>query len=419
MSKTMTKRPDRTTMEGMIWNANHTLDMVLDPKTPGVPRGLFRDCKGLVLLSVVEAGFIFSGSVGTGVILTQNDEGKWSAPSALGLTGVGFGVLVGAEIKDILIILVDDNAVNALAGEHQIKFGSQLGIAAGPIGREMGGDLNFSYNRGDIALSYSFSKGLFLGINLEGAVVGARPKVNKKFYGKDVKPSEILFDGIVDMPENSGIDELHKKLDLLKKGKTSELTEEEVEKKEKLRSIADDAGKSAKDEHGDEIVYVDIKEEAAKEDSSKIEEGIKSEPKEGDLSATDEVKDDVDKVEDAQKAASLIAPPVPEDFYESLKVKKEEIKSEPEEEAPSMTVQAEDDSNKVEETPKFVSLIAPPAPEDELEVKEDKANAPEDELEVKEDKDDAPEDELEVKEDKVDTEVQKVEKNIESLKVDD
>ena len=113
----MTKRPDRTTMEGMIWNANHLLDLVLDPKTPGVPRVLFRDCKGLVLLSVIEAGFIFSGSVGTGVILTQNDMGEWSAPSALGLTGVGFGVLAGAEVKDILILLVDDHAVNALAGK--------------------------------------------------------------------------------------------------------------------------------------------------------------------------------------------------------------------------------------------------------------------------------------------------------------
>ena len=66
-----------------------------------------------------------------------------------------------------------------------------------------------------------------MGINLEGAVVGARSKVNKKFYGKDVKPSEILYDRAVELPENCGVPELHRKLDLLKQGLTSELTEED------------------------------------------------------------------------------------------------------------------------------------------------------------------------------------------------
>ena len=165
-------------MEGMIWNANHMLDMMLDSKTPGVSRALFHNCKGLVLLSVVEAGLIFSGSLGTGVMLTQNNKGEWSAPSALALTGLGFGVLVGAETKDILILLLDDDAVNALAGEHQIVIGGQLCIATGPIGREIGGFKNVSYDDGKNALSYSFSKGLFVGIDLKGAVVGAKSKVN-------------------------------------------------------------------------------------------------------------------------------------------------------------------------------------------------------------------------------------------------
>merc|ERR1712151_426209 len=337
--------------------------MVLDPKTPGVPRVLFRDCKGLVLLSVVEAGFIFSGSVGTGVILTQNDEGEWSAPSALGLTGVGFGVLAGAEVKDILILLVDDHAVNAMAGEHQIKFGSQLGITAGPIGREIGGDLNFSYDRGDLALSYSFSKGLFMGINLEGAVVGARPKVNKKFYGKEVKPSEILHDRVVDIPENSGIPQLHKKLDLLKQGKTSELTVEEIEHKEKSRSVAEEAAKNAREEHGDEIVYVDIKEEAEKE-----KEVTKSEPKEVSTTTT-ELKDKSVNVEETPKVDAEVQKV--EKDVESLEHGGEiahiDIKEEAKkEEATKSEVKRE--SDKVEETPKAdeETQKVPPKPDESL-----------------------------------------------------
>jgi len=256
-------------MEGMIWNANHVLDTALDPKTPGVPRQILAHCKGIVLISVVEVGFIFSGSVGTGVILAQNDDGVWSPPSAVGLTGVGFGLLVGADVKDILILLVDDRAIEALSGEHQIKFGSQLGIAAGPIGREIGGDLHFSLERSDIALSYSFSKGLFVGINLEGAVLGARDKVNKKFYGKECKPKDILFERNVTIPEDdAGIAELHKKLDLLKEGKTSELTDEELVKKEDLRKSAQEKAEVAKKEQPEEIVHVDAAEEAKKEQAA-------------------------------------------------------------------------------------------------------------------------------------------------------
>ena len=79
----------KSLQEGMVWNANHVLDRALDPKTNGVPRKLFENCVGLILISIVEAGFIFSGNVGTGLLLAKQADGKWSAPSSIGLTGVG------------------------------------------------------------------------------------------------------------------------------------------------------------------------------------------------------------------------------------------------------------------------------------------------------------------------------------------
>ena len=98
-------------MEGMIWNANHVLDSAIDPKTNGIPRDLFKQCKGVVLLSVIEAGFCFSGNVGTGVVMARADDGSWSPPSAVGLAGVGFGFMFGAETKDILILIMDSNTL--------------------------------------------------------------------------------------------------------------------------------------------------------------------------------------------------------------------------------------------------------------------------------------------------------------------
>ena len=60
---------------------------------------MIKNCKGIILLSVVEAGFIFSGNVGTGVIIANKYDGTWSPPSALGLGGIGWGFMVGAEVK--------------------------------------------------------------------------------------------------------------------------------------------------------------------------------------------------------------------------------------------------------------------------------------------------------------------------------
>ena len=83
----MTRPNNPITMEGMIWNANHVLATALDPKTPGVPRSLFeQELKGIVLISTVEAGFIFSGNVGTGILLARRN-GEWSPPCAVGLGG--------------------------------------------------------------------------------------------------------------------------------------------------------------------------------------------------------------------------------------------------------------------------------------------------------------------------------------------
>ncbi len=92
----------------------------------GIPRGIIKGCKGIILLSVVEAGFIFSGNVGTGVVIAHKDDGTWSPPSALGLGGIGWGFMVGAEVKDLVICVMDDETLQALTGQHQLKVGGQV-----------------------------------------------------------------------------------------------------------------------------------------------------------------------------------------------------------------------------------------------------------------------------------------------------
>ena len=77
------------------------LDQALDPNTPKIPRGMIKNCKGVILLSMAEAGFMFSGSVGSGVIIGHNPEDdSWTPPSAVSVGGIGFGLVAGSEVKE-------------------------------------------------------------------------------------------------------------------------------------------------------------------------------------------------------------------------------------------------------------------------------------------------------------------------------
>eukprot|EP00545_Synedropsis_sp_CCMP1620_P005565 CAMPEP_0119003008 /NCGR_PEP_ID=MMETSP1176-20130426/289_1 /TAXON_ID=265551 /ORGANISM="Synedropsis recta cf, Strain CCMP1620" /LENGTH=253 /DNA_ID=CAMNT_0006954561 /DNA_START=159 /DNA_END=920 /DNA_ORIENTATION=+ len=250
-------------MAGMIWNANHVLSSALDPKTNGVPHKLFeQDLKGIVLLSTIEAGFIFSGNVGTGLLMARS-EGKWSPPCAVGLTGVGWGFIAGASLKDVMVFLFDDATVASIAGDAGIKFGAQGELTLGPAGRNADLSLNLSNKGVGSSVAISFSKGLFGGISIEGAVVGARSAVNETFYGKAVTPLQILYDDTVTIPEKSLMPEIYAKLNKLMEGDTHEPSTEEKEKTEELRVEAVKAGEEAS--KADDVIEIDAKSEAAKE----------------------------------------------------------------------------------------------------------------------------------------------------------
>eukprot|EP00581_Thalassiosira_minuscula_P008303 CAMPEP_0183702776 /NCGR_PEP_ID=MMETSP0737-20130205/773_1 /TAXON_ID=385413 /ORGANISM="Thalassiosira miniscula, Strain CCMP1093" /LENGTH=436 /DNA_ID=CAMNT_0025929451 /DNA_START=90 /DNA_END=1400 /DNA_ORIENTATION=+ len=258
------KRPDRTTMEGMIWNANHVLDQALGPETEGIPRGMVQNCQGIILLSVVEAGFIFSGHVGTGIIVANNDDGSWSPPSAIALGGIGCGLVIGAEVKDIVMCITrwEESTLEALAGDHQFKFGGQVSATIGPIGREAEVSFHLSEKGYGQTFTYTFTRGVFAGLSLESAILSVRSKENKRFYGKAANSKEILLENAVECPKGKGIEELHRKLDLLRKGKVSIPTPSELEKKDSMRIEAEAAGVAAKPDQSD-VVQVEANAESS------------------------------------------------------------------------------------------------------------------------------------------------------------
>jgi lipid-binding SYLF domain-containing protein len=285
-------RPNRISMEGMIWNANHVLEAALDPDNHGVPAELFRNCEGVVLLSVVQAGLIFTGHYGTGVMMAKqaSDDGtscEWSAPVAVGAGGYGGGAFLGAEVDDILIFILDKEELGDFATRPQTRINMTGEVSPGSIcdcspflcivekfqlltiifflrtithtnqltigkhGREANLGLEAPHHK---TVTVVFSKGLFGGIGIEMGTLQILKKVNSKFYDiPHVKTTDILFKNSVNVPTEKGVEELHKKLSWLAAGQTWRPGAEDVDKSEKLRQKAEAAGKQVHAEHKEDI----------------------------------------------------------------------------------------------------------------------------------------------------------------------
>ena len=152
-----------------------------------IPRDVLRQAKGLAIMSVVKAGFIFSAKGGQGVVVARTPHG-WSGPSFIATGGGGWGLQAGAQITDFVIVLNSDAAVQAFSRGGNVTVGVDLSAAAGPVGRTAAGAVMPTA----AVYTYSRSKGLFVGVSLEGAVIGTQRQSNFNYYEKLVRADSIL-----------------------------------------------------------------------------------------------------------------------------------------------------------------------------------------------------------------------------------
>jgi lipid-binding SYLF domain-containing protein len=152
-----------------------------------IPRDVLRHARGLAIMSVVKAGFIFSAKGGQGVVVARTPHG-WSGPSFIATGGGGWGLQAGAQVTDFVIVLNSDAAVQAFSRGGNVTIGADVSAAAGPIGRTASGALMPTA----AVYTYSRSKGLFLGVSLEGAVIGTQRESNFRYYGRPVRADSIL-----------------------------------------------------------------------------------------------------------------------------------------------------------------------------------------------------------------------------------
>jgi lipid-binding SYLF domain-containing protein len=152
--------------------------------------------KGVFIVpSLVKAGFIFGGSGGSGVYFSVDPKtGECRGPAFYDMGSVTFGLQIGAEKAEVVILAMTDDAVNAMLSP-QFKLGADASIAAGPVGVGAAGEASPVPAAAFIA--FDRAKGAFAGLTVEGGIVAVKGEYNAKYYGKAVSPSDILISGAV------------------------------------------------------------------------------------------------------------------------------------------------------------------------------------------------------------------------------
>ncbi|MDD5135898.1 MAG: lipid-binding SYLF domain-containing protein, partial [Candidatus Omnitrophica bacterium] len=142
------------------------------------------------------------GQYGQGIIMVREEKGgKWSPPAIFTIAGGSLGWQIGGQATDIVLLVMNRRSVDGLL-QGKFKLGADASVSAGPVGRNAAAATDVQLKGG--ILSYSRSRGLFLGIKLEGAVIAEHWDGNEELYGNSLSAREILLENKVKMPECAG-----------------------------------------------------------------------------------------------------------------------------------------------------------------------------------------------------------------------
>jgi len=216
---------DYSSMQGMIWNANHLLQLVLESNVIDSPKALFSDkLKGILLVSCTDAALFFGTSAGSGILLAktgEEGENKWSPPCAVGVSSTTFGCTLGYSNRDVIVFIYDDKTLDSMTIESGNNIGGVAQFTAGKYSYGTNFDEESSHKGGNIK-AFSFTRGAFMSLGVDFGGVAPQWSVNEKFYGKDLTPKQILHSDDIIMPEKAEsttlIAEVYKKLGLLIEG---------------------------------------------------------------------------------------------------------------------------------------------------------------------------------------------------------
>jgi len=160
---------------------------IMNVKEKAIPKELLDKAEAIAVFpGVLKGAFIIGGRTGQGVISTRTRNG-WSPPAFFNLSGGSFGAQIGAQKNDHVFLIMNEDGVKGLL-EDKFEMGGEAGVVAGPVGREAAASTNTTLDAG--ILSYSRSKGAFIGAALKGVVISPDNDLNQAVYGE--KGTEVL-----------------------------------------------------------------------------------------------------------------------------------------------------------------------------------------------------------------------------------
>jgi lipid-binding SYLF domain-containing protein len=190
--------------QARIQESAQVLRDIIGMPDKGIPHDLLDKAECVVVYpSVKKAAFVVGGSYGRGIITCRkgaNFNGPWSAPAMFALEGASFGLQIGGQATDFVLLVMNEQGAKSVMSS-KVKLGADASVAAGPVGRATSAETDIVMKAQ--ILSWSRSRGVFAGISLAGSTMRSDNDGNKSLYGKELTASDIVIDGKVSPPPAS------------------------------------------------------------------------------------------------------------------------------------------------------------------------------------------------------------------------
>jgi lipid-binding SYLF domain-containing protein len=170
-----------------------------------IPKDLLDKCACVAVIpGMKKGGFIFGANYGKGLMSCRTDSGSgpWSAPSMLLLEGGSFGLQIGAQSVDLVLVIMNMSGMKSLL-DSKFTLGGDASVAAGPVGRTVSAETD-ALMSAEI-LAYARSRGLFGGLVIKGGAIRPDNDANQILYGKEMKPHDLLLNKAESVPRDAKI----------------------------------------------------------------------------------------------------------------------------------------------------------------------------------------------------------------------
>jgi len=179
----------REASDERLVHAGAVLHEIMAAPDKGIPDEVLEHAKCIAVVPhLVKGGFVFGAEGGRGVATCRTDHG-WSAPSFFAITGGSWGLQIGVEGIDLVMVLQGDAGLNKLISS-KFEIGGDASAAAGPVGRHASADTDWKLNTE--ILTYSRARGIFAGVTLNGAAIRRDDDSTAAIYGSEIPTREIL-----------------------------------------------------------------------------------------------------------------------------------------------------------------------------------------------------------------------------------